>query len=177
MVSTYIITTEDFKERVKLSQNILTNNIKPSIGPTQEMFAVKMLCREFYNEVLEVVAGNETNQAITNMLPFLKDYLVFKTYAHYLTGASVIMTPAGPRVQVDDTSNPATEKQIGDIQAQANNTANFYQDQLWNYLEKNSTSFPTWANSICGCDNRRTFQQNKLSTVSVKTNKVPIRWT
>lgn len=176
-VSVYIITTEDFKSRVDLSENILTNRIQTQIGPTQEQFAIKILCRDFYQEVLNVVDGSTPSTVIDTLLPFLRDFLVFKTYARYLPGGNVIMTPAGARVSIDATSEPASDKQVSEIARQAHNDANFYQDTLVNFLTLNQDDYPTWRDSICGCGDRRTKFNNQFSMIGRTRVKTRIDWT
>lgn len=175
-VSTYIITTEDFISRADISQNLNTQKIQAQIAPVQEQFAIKILCRDFYAEVLAHVAGTET-VVITTLMPFLRDYLVYKTYSRYLVGASVMMTPAGPRTQIDTTSDPASVEDIGDIKALAANDANFYQDTLVNFLTLNQDDYPTWRDSICGCNDRRVKNNNQFSMVGRNRIKTRIEWT
>jgi len=177
MVSTYIITTADFTSRADLSQNIATTKIQAQIAPVQEIYGIKVLCREFYAKVLSVVAGTTTSAAITTLLPYLKDFLVYKTYAEYLVGAGLLMTPAGARVSVDTTSDPASEKQVSEIIAQARNRANFYQDTLINFLTLNEDDYPTWRDSQCGCSDRRTNKNNQFSIVGNTRPETAIKWT
>jgi len=175
-VSTYIITISDFKSRADISENIQTQKIQAQIAPTQEQFGIKILCRAFYAEVLAVIDGG-TDAAITTLLPFLRDFLVYKTYARYLTGAAVLMTPAGARVSIDATSEAASDKQVSEIAKQADNDANFYQDTLVNFLCLNADDYPTWRDSICACGDRRTKNNNQFSIVGGNKRKTPIEWT
>ena len=175
-VSTYIIEAADFKSRADLSQNIQTQKIQAQIAPTQEIYGIKVLCNEFYDEVLAVVEGG-TDADITTVLPYIKDFLVYKTYAEYLVGASILMTPAGGRVSIDATSDPASDAAIGALIAQAQNRANFYQDRLVNFLELNADTYTTWRDSICGCGDRRTKNNNQFSLVGGRNKEHRIEWT
>lgn len=177
-VSTYIITITDFKSRADLSENILTAKLQAQIAPAQEQFAIKILCRDFYTEVLAHVAGTTVTAVITTLLPFLRDFLVYKTYARYLVGAPIIMSPAGQRTQIDTTSDLASDKLISEQIALARNDANFYQDTLVNFLTLNADDYPTWRDSICGCDDdRRVKNNNQFSIVGKTRQKTRIDWT
>lgn len=176
-VSTYIITIEDFKSRADISENILTSKIQSQIAPTQEQFGIKILCREFYAEVLAVVAGTTTSAAITALLPYLKDFLVYKTYARYLVGAPIMMTATGQRTQIDTTSDLAPDKLISEQIALARNDANFYQDTLVNFLTLNVDDYPTWEASLCGCSDRRSKNNNQFSIVGGNKKETKINWT
>jgi len=177
-VSTYIITSSDFEGRADISQNILTPRLQAQIAPVQEQFGIKILCREFYAEVLDVVSGTTTSAVIDTLLPFLRDFLVYKTYARYLVGAPVMMTPAGPRTSIDATSEIASDKLISEVLALARNDANFYQDTLVNFLTLNADDYSTWRDSICGCnDKRRTKNNNQFSIVGANKRATEINWT
>ncbi len=178
-VTTYIITIEDFESRADISENIQTKKIQAQIAPTQEKYAIKILCRDFYEEVLAHIDGTTTVTAvITTLLPFLRDFLVYKTYARYLVGAPVMMTATGPRTQIDTTSDIATDKLISEMIGLARSDANFYQDQLVNFLTLNADDYPTWEDSICGCDDkRRTENNNQFSLVGRNKRETRIDWT
>jgi len=176
-VSTYIITISDFIGRVNVSENVLTNRLKSDIGPIQEMFGIKILCNEFYAEVLAVVAGTTTSAVITTLLPKIKDFLVFKIYADYLVDAGALSTPAGIRVSIDATSEPASDLIVSQMIAKAEGRAVYYQDQLVNFLTLNQDDYPTWRDSICGCSDRRVKNNNQFSIVGGNKRKTPIEWT
>ncbi|MDA1120880.1 MAG: hypothetical protein O2887_10400 [Bacteroidetes bacterium] len=174
-ISTYLITTADFTSRADLSGNILTSKIQAQIGPVQEIYGIKILCREFYDEV--IAAQTTPTAAITAMMPYLKDFLVYKTYAEYLVGASGMMTPSGMRVQTDTTSEPASDKMVSEVMRQASNRANFYQDTLINFLTLNVLDYSTWEDSMCGCGDRRVTKNNQLSIIGTNKTRTPIEWT
>jgi hypothetical protein len=177
-VSTYIISTADFISRADLSQNIITQKIQAQIAPTQEKFGrSKILCWDFYNEVLDVVSGAETSAVITTLLPYLKDFLVYKTYARYLRNANVLLTPAGGRISSDTTSVAASREDMSDLIDQALEDANSYQDTLVNFLTLYQNDYPTWRDSICGCGDRRTKKNNQFSIIGSNKTKTPIEWT
>jgi len=177
-VSTYIITISDFQSRADISENILTRKIQAQIGPTQEQFAIKILCRDFYAEVLAHIDGTTVVATIATLLPFLKDFLVFKTYTRYLVGAPIMMTATGQRTVVEPTSDIASDKLISEQLALARNDSNFYQDTLVNFLTLNADDYPTWRDSICGCDDdRRVEKNNQFSIVGSNKRRTRINWT
>ena len=58
IAETYIVTIEDFKVRANISPNLLTDRFKMEAGIEQERFAVKMLCRALYDELLDQIAND-----------------------------------------------------------------------------------------------------------------------
>lgn len=176
--TTYIITTEDFQQRADLSNNIRTDKIQAHIGPTQEIFTRKILCENLYNELISAIANGTLTPELTSLLPYVKDYLVYKTYREYLVTANVTLTPMGVRVQTDTTSEPATDKQMAEIMKQSQGIANYYQDRLVNFLTLNEDDYPSWKDSICNCNaNIRTQKNNSFSVIANPSRKVYIDWT
>jgi hypothetical protein len=177
-VSTYILTTEDFTNRADISGNIITSKLNSYIGVIQEKYALKMLCQALYDELLDQICNNSLTTANTALLPFLKDYLIYKTYARYLVNSSIMSTPSGLRIQNDPTSQAATNEQLAPLVAQAENDANFYQDQLANFLIKNEDDYPLWKSSSCNCSPTQfTYKANQFSKIGGSTGKTKVKWT
>ena len=183
MVSTYILSIEDFEERADISANIKTNQLKIHLGVVQEKYAVKILCLDFYEEVLDYVVQAETtpdyidNPEIANLIPYLKDYLIYKTYVRYLLYANQKSTAAGVRVVSEPVSTPASDKLISEMIGNARSDANFYQDQLVNFLLCNEDDYPTWKDSICNCGDKHTRNLNRMSVVGSKKTVTKVKWT
>lgn len=177
MTSTYLIDISDFKRRADISQTINTDKLKAQIGITQEKYAVKILCQNLYNEIIGEYPDS-LSPANTALLPFIQDFLIYKTYDRYLVSSNILPTPSGMRVQTDTTSDAASEDQMKSLRGQANSDANFYQDKLVNFLIKNVDDYPLWKNSNCNCNpTNRPINGNKISRVGRSTSSVPIRWT
>jgi len=165
-VTVRIVTTSDFVGRADLTQNVDANKMLAHIDPVQEIFGIKILCNDFYDEVLAVVDGTATSAVITTLLPFIRDFLVYKTYAEYLIGAGLMSTAEGLRVSTSEVSEQASPQQMAAVVAQAEGWANDYQDRLVNFLSLNADDYPTWRDSICGgCSDRRVLANNQFSLV------------
>ena len=102
---------------------------------------------------------------------------MFKIYASYLVDGNYIATPAGLRTQVDTTSNIPTDKQMSEVTEKAEKRANFYQDELANFLRLNEDDYPLWENSNCNCKDQTTHLLNKFSKIGKNQEKVKIKWT
>jgi len=177
-VSTYILDISDFTDRADITANIQTQKLKTYLGVIQEQYALKILCKALYDQLLVEIAADTLTDANTALLPFVKDYLIYKTYARYLLNANAMSTPAGIRVQVDATSDPASDKFVAELMRQAGNDANFYQDQLADFLDCNSTDYPLWEDTICDCRRQnRTLKGNSFSKIGQSKGKVKINWT
>lgn len=177
MVTTYILSIEDFTNRADITINIQTAKLKTYIGVVQEQFAVKILCQALYDQLLTEIAAGTLTTENTALLPFLKDYLIYKTYSRYLLNANAMSTPGGIRVQVDATSEPASDKFISELMRQSDGDANFYQDLLVNFLDCNVNDYPLWKDTVCDCNKSRATKGNTFSKIGSSTDKVRIFWT
>lgn len=178
MITTYILEIEDFINRADITSNLQTSKLKSYLGVIQEKYAPKILCRELYNTVISQIESDTFTQPIEDLLPYLKDYLIYKTYARYLLNADVLSTPSGLRVQVDTTSQSLDSETRGAIIAQAKNDANFYQDELVNFLNLNSEEYPDWVDSKCGCSKGYSKRNNQFSLIGADRNvDERIKWT
>lgn len=176
-VITYILSISDFTNRADITVNIQTAKLKTYIGVIQEQFAIKILCKALYDQLLVEIAADTLTVANTALLPFVKDYLIYKTYARYLLNANAISTPGGIRVQSEATSEPASDKFVAELIRQSNNDANFYQDTLVDFLDCNVADYPLWADTICDCNRNRTTKGNSFSKIGQSKGQVKIRWT
>ena len=176
-ITTYILDISDFTNRADITVNIQTAKLKGYIGVIQEQFAVKIQCQALYDQILTEIAASTLTTANTALLPYLKDYLIYKTYSRYLLNANVMSTPGGLRVQTDATSDPASDKQVAEIMRQSDNDANFYQDKLVNFLDCNSSDYPLWEDTICDCSQSRTSKGGVFTKVGGSKGRVRIDWT
>ena len=177
MTTVYLIDIDDFTRRADLSKNINTDKIKAQIGITQEKYAVKMLCQDLYDLVISQYP-NGLSPANEALLPYIQDFLVYKTYARYLVSANAHSQPGGMFSMNDSAGTKLTPEEMAPIIAQAQGDANFYQTQLQNFLVKNEDDYPLWKDSICQCGrNRRPVNLNRFSKVGSKGSETQIRWT
>lgn len=166
MVTTYILSILDFTNRADITNNIDTAKLKSYLGVIQEKFAKKILCKTLYDQLLTQISGT-LSTANTTLLPYVKDYLIYKTYSRYLLNAGALSTPAGIRTMSEPTSTPASVEYIGALIKQSDGDANFYQDELVNFLKNNEDDYPLWASSSCGCGTL-TKNNNQFSKVGRK---------
>jgi len=172
---TYLIDTDDFTSRVDISSNRLLTKINAQIAPAQVKYLKNILCTELYEDLVTQYADGEAymDERLQALYPFVVDFLVFKTYARYLVGANVIDTPSGSRVKADSgVDRAATAQERKDIRAQADDDANFYQDELVAYLKRNQDTFTEWRDSQCGCDARFVNKMNNITVIGKQSKEV-----
>ena len=180
---TYLIDIDDFENLADISNRVLTSKLKMEIGPTQQKYGLKLLCKTLYEQLVSQWADGgfaylDTN--LQNLYPYFKDFLVYKTYARYLVGRNIKDTPAGSRVHTDTISREANTNEMQELRKKAEGDAEFYEDELLNFLEDNKNDYPTWRDSACyKCKKDYTWSYRSMSAVgTVKpVDKNIIRWT
>lgn len=175
-VETYIVTQDDFINRANLSANLYTPRFKQESGIEQERFAVKILCSALYDQLLIEIASDTLTANNNALMPFLKDYLVFKIYSSYLVDGNLLATASGMRTQIDSTSEKATEEEMARAISKAQSRANFYEQKLLNFLECNKDNYPLWKDTICACQGV-VKKANKFSKIGKSRGKTKINWT
>lgn len=148
---TLFISQEDFKDRVDLSDNVLSKYIIPNIAMVQDRYIRKIICKDFYDELItQIDGGTLTADNQTLVDDYIKPAMVFRSYSRYLPTANTFSTPAGFRRFRDDNSESA---EAADMQAsinQANSDSNFYEKELYDFLENNLDDYPTYRDN-CKC--------------------------
>jgi hypothetical protein len=168
---TLFISISDFKDRVDLNQTILQKYIIPNIALVQDRYVKKILCTDFYNELLEQVEESTLTTANeTLMTYYIKPYMVYRSYARYTVGANIYSTNAGFRKFKEDNSDSASNSDMNGIVSQADSDAQYYENELTQFLEDNASDYPTWATE-CNCTKKSitNFKISKIGT-GIKKN-------
>jgi hypothetical protein len=175
----YLIDITDFNGRADLSANTLSAKVTSFIAITEETFIPPILCNELYDELKAEYAQGVSymSPALASLLPYVKTFLVYKTYSRYLVSANAISTAAGMRVSKDSISDPASDVMMTRLINQAEKDANMYQDRLVSFLTRNAKDYPDWKNSQCGCKDIYVNSNNKLSPVGGKYKPKNVKWT
>lgn len=148
---TLFISQEDFKDRVELSANLLSKHIIPSIALVQDRYMKKILCLDFYNELLEQVEAETLTEANETLIDdYIKPAMVYRSYARYLGSANVFSAPSGIRKFVEENSEAATPADLALPIKQADSDALYYERELTQFLEDNKDDYPTWRDN-CSC--------------------------
>jgi hypothetical protein len=173
-----LIDITDFTGKADLAANTLSEKVTSFIAITQDTFLPAFICNELYEQIQQEYSTpaymSPENLAL---LPYIKNYLVYKTYARYLVSSNAISTAAGIRVTKDSISDPASDQMMSRLIKQAEKDANFYQDKLIAFLERNQNDYPLWKDSLCGCSDRYVNNLNTFSGIGGKYKPKQIRFT
>jgi hypothetical protein len=170
---TLFISQQDFKDRVDLSENVLSKYIVPGIALVQDRYIKKILCKDFYDELIgQIEAGNLTTANETLVDDHVKNAMVYRSYARYLASANVFSTPSGFRRFREDNSEGAEAADMAALMNQANSDANYYERELYEFLNNNLDDYPTYRDE-CQCSKQNSITSFKISSIGKGYNKDP----
>jgi hypothetical protein len=162
---TLFISQEDFKDRVNLSDNVLSKYIIPSIALVQDRHIRKILCNDFYNELIEQLEDDTVTTANQTLIDdYIKPAMVYRSYARYVATANVFSSASGMRKYLEQDSEPATSADLASIIGQAESDALFYERELYEFLEDNEDDYPTYRDN-CKCGKVKSITNFKISKV------------
>lgn len=179
-VSTYILDIDDFTNVIDLNNNILTSRLKQYFGIEQDKSLRAVLCKDLYDAIIDDLAqGGESylSAEYEALLPYIKDFLIFKTMVRYYANANIKSTPAGMRTHTDTISAEANAAQMRSLIEQAQSDAEFYHDELLNFLENNVTDYPLWQASRCNTCSKFTKATGSTRFGSNNSTKSAVKWT
>ncbi|HET6224670.1 MAG TPA: hypothetical protein VFF27_00230 [Bacteroidia bacterium] len=172
---TLFISQEDFKERVDLSDNVLSKYIIPNIASVQDRYIKKILCKDFYDELIYQIDNDSlTTENETLVDDYIKPAMVFRSYARYLATANVYSTPSGFRKFKEDNSDSADAADMAAFLNQANSDATFYERELFEFLENNLDDYATYRDE-CKCSNIKSITNFKISAIGAGYKKDPYK--
>lgn len=177
--STYIISVNDFLNRTDLSPNISTNILQGFYAAVQETELVGVICQQMYDDIIgELSNGGEAGLSTEyqNLLPYLKDFLVWATMVEYYPISGAKSTPAGMRKHTDTISEESDKRTLDLLTKRAKSKMRFYQDKMINFLEENESSYPLWKDSRCNC-NAFSKPSSGIRFSSNKSTKTRIKYT
>jgi hypothetical protein len=162
---TLFISQEDFKDRVDLSDNVLSKYIIPNIASVQDRYIKKILCKDFYDELIVQIDNSSLTTANDTLVEdYIKPAMVFRSYARYLATANIFSTPSGFRKFREDNSDSAEAADMSAFLNQANSDATFYERELFEYLENNLDDYPTYRDE-CKCSNIKALSNFKITAI------------
>ena len=165
-------------EECFLSENVDSKKYQMALKDSQ-MDLEDLLGPEFYEEI-ESQYDSETLSTDNDALyeGYIKDYLAWQTYFHYLKFANAEATPSGVREFNDENSSILTDVKMYSFEKNVREKATRYRHKLINFLKleqsKDSTKYSLWTDN---CKEEMSFAitaVDKSSDALFKVNKTII---
>lgn len=127
------------------------------------------LGREFYAQIVAQYP-NYTGDNLALYDPYIKKYLAWETYFHYLKFSNVNATPTGIREFSDDNSTVATDIKMYSLEKNVKGEANRRKFKMVNFLKESqsndSTKFPLWE------DECKEFMSFAITAIDKKSDTI-----
>lgn len=153
------------KEECDLPQNIDDADLEKKIYRAQEMLRM-LMGDEFYRDFLTNYRANTLSSVYNSLYnPYIKQFVAWQAYEFYTKQANFKPTRSGFRVHTEDNSQPASDAQMGGIIKDANQTAQYYKQLMYDYLNGHSSDYPLYSMS---CNNNLMGNAQHISAVRKK---------
>lgn len=161
-----LINYQYVKTETDISQNVPETELDNPIKRSQEMLEM-VIGSDLYAEIVSQ-HPNFTGANVALMV-LVKKFLAWQAYQFWLPKANIKTHASGLRVHREDNSDPATDKQVGELIRDAKMWCQTQKEKLVQYLEDNYTSFPLY-NHTCNT-NKRTGTGFHITAVGTKHGK------
>jgi hypothetical protein len=152
-INTDFITVQTLQDRTGISNAIDPAKVTPMIKLTQDIFLRPALGSALYSRLQAgVLASNLTTAETTLLNNYVTDCLVWGTMANLPMALGYQFFAKGPLQKTSENSNAPVKNELDSITQYYQNFAEFYKQELINYLKTNYTSFSQYANPGCGWD-------------------------
>jgi hypothetical protein len=156
-----------------------TDDKKYNIGlKLAQMDLRDLLGGEFYEEIERQDSEGFTSDNDTLYTLYIKDYLAWQTYFHYLKFSQADSTPTGIRQFNDENSSVLDDVKLWSFEKNVLGVATKYKDAMINYMKleqaKDTTKFPLWENSCKTVYSFAISAVDKSSDSVLKVNKAII---
>ena len=149
-----IIVQADWATRIELAPSIkYTERILPKVLETQQNELRPAVGKEFYLELVQVIENGGTvpgalttltQAAYDTLSPYLKDIVIYYTYAAYLMDSHTQNTRYGAVQKSNPHSQSLSKEDKGRLIRYYRGIAGNYVGDLEDILKDNSTDYPTW---------------------------------
>lgn len=147
------ITEQVLKDRTGISAAIDGKQLKPIIKLAQDIFLRPALGSALYSRLQAGVTANSLTTPERTLLDvYVTDCLVWSTISNLPVATSYQFYAKGVLQKTADDSQTPSSNDLDKVTQHYQNYAEFYKQELINYLRQNYTSFSQYANPGCGWD-------------------------
>ena len=162
---TPLITINDIRARKSISLNVNeVAQLTPQILEAQDFDLRPFMGDEFY---FDLVNNLENYEQLWNGCTYtfggrqythegLKTFLIYASYARYVTNASTIATATGLVSKNNIHSEPVTDKTIARITEQTRSGSQVYLNRVTDFLNRNANDYPLWR--VTGCERETPYR-------------------
>lgn len=133
------------KEECDLPQNIDDADLEKKIYRAQEMLRM-IMGDEFYRDFLSAYRAGSLSTVYNNLYdPYIKQFVAWQSYEFFVKQANFKPTRSGFRVHSEENSVAASDAQMGGLIKDANQTAQYYKQLMYDFLNGHSSDYPLYS--------------------------------
>lgn len=160
-----LITYAYMKEECDMPQNIEDIDLEKKIYRAQEMLRM-LMGDEFYRDFLTHYKASTLSSVYNNLYdPYIKQFVAWQGKEFFDKQANFKLTRSGYRVHTEENSQPTSDAQMGGIIKDANQTAQYYKQLMYDYLNGHYADYPLYSVS---CNNNLMGNAQHISAVRKK---------
>jgi hypothetical protein len=148
-----LISESTLKERTYISDNVDVKYLRETILYCQDVHVVRIIGSDLFNQLKTQVTGGTLTPANTTLInDYIHPVLIWRVTAESAYWSSNKLMNKGVMQQSSENSQMASGLTIANLQANANDKAEYYEQRLVDFLCENEASYPAYANPTNGVD-------------------------
>ena len=175
-----LITLADIRTYKQISSNLNAIKIDSEINEAQEFDLRPFMGDEFYLALLDDFSNSPSLQLYDDLFngctytyggntyqhDGIKAMLCYYAFSRYLNNSNTNATAFGTVIKQNDDSEPVSEKTLSRLVGQAISGAKIFENRVYDYLVRNSSTYPLFK---CSIDNKKT---GGLRVSAVRKDKI-----
>lgn len=148
-----LLSINDFYDWVGLSDKVQYDDLSHFVLQAQTGYLRPILCEGQYNALIDAWENDDFTNLENDLMQYVRPFLVFMAYTLYLKQNGLINTATGFKVTIDPqgTTEPLTDARMEAIRRDYREQADFYKNDLIQFLKRKKDNYPLWKNSDCAC--------------------------
>lgn len=160
-----LITYAYLKNECDIPQNIPDEEFDHKIYRAQEMLRM-LMGDEFYRDFLTNYKASSLSPVYTSLFdPYVKQFVAWQTNEFWVKQANFKPTRSGFRVHSEENSVVASDIQMGGIIKDANQSAQYYKQLMYDFLNGHYSDYPLYSQN---CNNNLMGNAQHISAVRKK---------
>lgn len=156
MIDVNYITLEDLQELTSISDNIDPKFLVPYIRSSEAMFVSPVLGTALDTVLKQAITGNTlTGNNYTLVQYYIKPLAAWSAYLNGVPFLAFKATNKGLVRQNSENSTPLTVEEINYLKQSAKDMQSHFKDTLIDYLEANTTLYPSYRSQNCDAGSGR----------------------
>lgn len=153
MTEVLLISEKTLKSESYINDNVGSEMILPAIQTAQDIKLQPLIGCTLYEELKSQVAAGQVNEPyLTLLTKYIKPFLIYAVMADIQIPLAFKIRASGAAVQSNtEYTYNSDRKDTQMIAGYYEDKMNFYGFRLTDYLNKNSSLFPEYHSSGCGC--------------------------